>query len=91
VRLDMLGVEGRRQLVKDVSRLHSFNVCEIINSVDSVTDDTVTDRLRIMTLLQEMEQLKDKIMVKGKAKYATLLTEKEKSMDQKRECEFEFM
>lgn len=51
----MLGVEGRRQLVKDVSRLHSFNVCEIINSVDCVTDDTVTDRLKIMSLIQEME------------------------------------
>jgi hypothetical protein len=52
----MLGVEGRRTLVKDVSRLHSFNVCEIINSVDSVSNDTVTDRLKLMTLLQEMEK-----------------------------------
>ena len=45
VRLDTLGNEGKRSLLKDVSKLHSFNVCEIINSVETVTDDTITERL----------------------------------------------
>lgn len=40
----MLGQEGKRQLLKDVGKLHSFSVCEVINSVDTVTDDTVTER-----------------------------------------------
>jgi hypothetical protein len=38
-----------------------------------------------------MEQMKEKMMVKGKSKLTALLTEKEKTIDQKRECEFEIM
>lgn len=35
IRLDLVGPESRRKLLKDASKLHSFAVCSVIQKIDS--------------------------------------------------------
>jgi hypothetical protein len=67
--------------MKDVGRLHSFNVCNLILQVDSVAEDTIAEQSRLMTLIKELEASKVSIMESGKVKLTALLGEKERLID----------
>lgn len=43
-RLDKLGVEGRARLVQDISAMHSFDVCEVVNKIYEVTRDNQKEK-----------------------------------------------
>jgi hypothetical protein len=63
----------------------------LITQVDSVAQDTIQERARLMTMIRELESSKLQIMESGKVKLTALLGEKERLIDQKRELEFEYM
>jgi len=46
-RLNSLGHEGRAQLMRDISHLHTFNVCEVVNQIGVVTKERKRERNHI--------------------------------------------
>ncbi len=90
-RLDLMGAENRRKLLNDASKIHSFDVCSVIQKIEDFSEEMQVERVAIVQQYEQLEAQKDELLLDGKAKLRELLLEKERYMDAKRDLEFELI
>ena len=74
--------------MKDISSLHSYHVCAVINKIENITTQLEHQRWQYLEQHKQLEVVKDEMLNDGKGRSQSLLNEKEKLMDIKREREF---
>ena len=77
--------------MRDASNLHSFDVCNITQKIETISQEVAIEKVNICDHYKQLEVQKDELLLEGKAKYAELLLEKERCMDVKRDLEFELL
>ena len=86
-----VGTEATDQLFRDIQNLHSFSVCKVIETVDEVASDTELARNTIIKQLFKLEKVNQAQREADKAEFAKMVSDKEKTIDAKRELEFDLM
>lgn len=90
-RLEIMGPEASQKLLSDARKIHSFDVCSVVQKIEDFSQDLQVKRVTICKQYEQLEAQKDDLLVDGKAKLSKLLLEKERYMDDKRNLEFELI
>jgi hypothetical protein len=61
-KLDSLGAKNKRKLLKSLSQIHSFQVCDIINKVDAVLAKEQEDKTHVLQQYALLESQKEEIL-----------------------------
>ena len=54
-RLDLLGPEGKRKIMRDASNLHSFDVCNITQKIETLAQDVAVEKVVICDHYKQLE------------------------------------